>query len=39
LESLILRVRRLGFAYSTDVGATAYYRLEADRWLEKVNAE
>jgi hypothetical protein len=39
LESLILRVRKLGFAFSTDVGATAYYRLEADRWLEKARAE
>jgi hypothetical protein len=39
LESLILRVRKLGFAYSSDVGATAYYRLEADRWLEQAEAE
>lgn len=39
LESLIQRVRKLGFAYSSDVGATTYYRLEADRWLEKATAE
>lgn len=39
LEALILRVRKLGFAYSSDVGATNYYRLEADRWLEKAEAE
>lgn len=39
LEALIQRVRKLGFAYSSDVGATTYYRLEADRWLEKAQAE
>jgi hypothetical protein len=35
LEVLVLKVRKLGFGFSTDVGATAYYRLEAERWLEK----
>src|SRR5262249_29550719 len=35
LEALVLKVRKLGFSYSIDVGATAYYRLEAERWLEK----
>jgi hypothetical protein len=39
LEVLVLKVRKLGFGFSTDVGATAYYRLEAERWLEKVRAE
>lgn len=39
LEALVQRVRKLGFAYSSDVGATTYYRLEADRWLEKAQAE
>jgi hypothetical protein len=39
LQDLITRVRKLGFAYSSDVGATTYYRLEADRWLEKAKAE
>ena len=34
LESLILRVRRLGFGRSYDVGAAEYYRLEAEHWLE-----
>ncbi len=34
LEALILRVRRLGFGRSYDVGATEYYRLEAEHWLE-----
>jgi hypothetical protein len=35
LETLVKKVRRLGFGFSTDVGATAYYRLEADYWLER----
>jgi hypothetical protein len=34
LESLVLKVRRLGFGRSYDVGATEYYRLEAEHWLE-----
>jgi hypothetical protein len=39
LENLVLKVRRLGFGFSTDVGATKYFHLEADRWLEKAKAE
>jgi hypothetical protein len=39
LEALVVRVRKLGFGFSTDVGATAYYRLEAERWLEKAKAD
>lgn len=39
LEALVLKVRKLGFGFSTDVGATAYYRVEAKRWLEKARAE
>ena len=39
LEALVKRVRKLGFGFSTDVGATEYYRIEAERWLEKVRAE
>ena len=39
LEVLVLKVRKLGFGFSTDVGATAYYRLEAERWLEKARSE
>ena len=35
LEALVKRVRKLGFGFSTDIGATAYYRLEADYWLER----
>ena len=34
LEALIVRVRRLGFGRSYDVGAAQYYRLEAEHWLE-----
>ena len=39
LEALVLKVRKLGFSYSTDVGATEYYRLEVESWLEKARAE
>jgi hypothetical protein len=38
LEALVKKVRRLGFGFSTDVGATEYYRLEAEHWLEKARA-
>src|SRR4051812_49225496 len=38
-EVLVLKVRKLGFGFSTDVGATAYYHLEAERWLEKERAD
>jgi hypothetical protein len=33
LEQLVLKIRRLGFGRSSDVGATEYYRLEAEHWL------
>ena len=36
LEALVKKVRKIGFGYSTDVGATEYYRIEAERLLEKV---
>jgi hypothetical protein len=35
LEALIKKVRRLGFSNSYDVGASEYYRLEAEHWLEQ----
>ena len=35
LEALIRKVRRLGFGRSSDVGASEYYRLEAEVWLEQ----
>ena len=33
LETLVKKVRRLGFGRSIEVGATEYYRIEADYWL------
>ncbi len=39
LETLVKKVRRLGFGLSIDVGATAYYRLEAESWLERARPE
>jgi hypothetical protein len=39
LEALVKRVRKLGFGFSTDVGASEYYRLEAERWVEQARAE
>jgi hypothetical protein len=33
LEVLINKIRRLGFIRSSDVGASAYYRIEAECWL------
>ncbi len=33
LEALIIKIRRLGFGRSSDVGASAYYRIEAECWL------
>jgi hypothetical protein len=39
LQTLVLKVRKLGFGFSTDVGATAYYCVEAERWLEKERAD
>ena len=38
LQALVLKVRKLGFGYSTDVGATAYYRLEAELLLVEAKA-
>jgi hypothetical protein len=39
LEELVLKVRRLGFGRSSDVGATEYYRLEAELWLARTTAK
>ena len=39
LEALIKKVRRLGFGRSYDVGASEYYRLEAEFWLTHDRAE
>jgi len=35
LEELVKKIRRLGFGRSYDVGASEYYRLEAELWLEQ----
>lgn len=35
LEELVKKIRRLGFGRSSDVGASEYYRLEAELWLEQ----
>jgi hypothetical protein len=35
LETLIKKIRRLGFGNSYDVGASQYYCLEAEFWLAK----
>jgi hypothetical protein len=39
LEELVLRIRRLGFGRTYDVGATEYYRLEAEHWLARAAAK
>jgi hypothetical protein len=33
LEALIKKIRRLGFGRSNDVGASEYFRIEAECWL------
>jgi hypothetical protein len=38
LESLVKKVRRLGFSRSYDVGASEYYRLEAEYWRAQEKA-
>jgi hypothetical protein len=38
LESLVKKVRRLGFGRSYDVGASGYYRAEAEYWLTREKA-
>jgi hypothetical protein len=38
LETLIRKIRRLGFGRSSDVGASEYYRLEAEYWLAEAKA-
>ena len=39
LETLVKKVRRLGFGRSIEVGATEYYRIEADYWLAHEQAQ
>jgi len=38
LEALIKKVRRLGFGRSSDVGASEYYRIEAECWLAEAKS-
>lgn len=35
LEDLVIKVRRLGFGRGYDVGASEYYRLEAEYWVAR----
>ncbi len=39
LEALIKKVRRLGFGRSSDVGASEYYRIEAECWLAEARSQ
>ena len=39
LQSLLQKVQKLGFARTIDLGASDYYLLEVEHWLEKVEAE
>jgi acyl-CoA reductase-like NAD-dependent aldehyde dehydrogenase len=38
LETFIKKVRRFGFGSSYDVGASEYYRLEAEHWLAQARS-
>lgn len=38
LESLVRKIRRLGFGRANDVGASEYWRIEAEFWLEEAKA-
>ena len=38
LEVLIVKIRRIGFGRSSDVGASEYYRVEAECWLAEAKA-
>jgi hypothetical protein len=37
MEELVKKIRRLGFGLSSDVGASLYYRLEAEHWLARAS--
>ncbi len=39
LETLIKKVRRLGFGRSSDVGASEYYQIEAEYWLAEAKSQ
>jgi hypothetical protein len=38
LEALIKKIRRLGFGRSSDVGASEYYRIEAESWVAETKS-
>jgi hypothetical protein len=38
LQELVTKIRRIGFGRSSDVGASEYYRLEAECWLAEAKA-
>ncbi len=38
LEALIKKIRRLGFGRTTDVGASEYFRIEAETWLAEAKS-
>jgi hypothetical protein len=39
LETLVKKVRKLGFGQSIEVGATEYYRIEAEYWMAHEQAQ
>jgi len=39
LEALVIKVRRLGFGRQIEVGATEYFRIEAEYWLAYARAQ
>ena len=39
LEALIKKIRRLGFGFSNDVGASEYFRIEAQSWVEEAKTQ
>jgi hypothetical protein len=38
LEALVKKIRRLGFGRSSDVGASEYWRIEAECWLAEAKS-
>jgi hypothetical protein len=38
LEALIKKIRRLGFGLSSDIGASEYFRIEAESWVAEAKS-
>jgi hypothetical protein len=38
LQELVTKIRQIGFGRSSDVGASEYYRLEAEYWLAQAKS-